>query len=446
MSTISFPIRLPRSLRVPGGDVRSAAGRLVASARHQIICALTRDLCPRAAPVERFVRRPIVLLAVMLAIAILLAAYANPVSSTAAFALGAVIVVGYGWPALVIRGITADLRPTARRGVEGEVLPVVLTVRNAWPIPVWGIAIEADVGGHERVSLAHLRARATDEFRWECVPGCRGEFPRGRVELVTGFPFGITFARRAVRVDRTAVVWPATVPLDAALDVGEAAATEEAVCDRRVGDAGDVIGTRPFRQGDPLRRVHWPLTARTGSLVTCERQAPLATSVRVIVDCNPASHDGGGPTGSLEDAIRVAASICRSYHRGGARVECRLGRERLDVPPGGSGLTRFLDSLARMRIAGDAAAGSPLEGGAAVRKARPAGGGLVIEITTARGLAATPARRGPACGLLIVIDPVSASADLPLRSLPAGRVVRLVSGGDTLSELARCWGGIRHAG
>lgn len=437
---------LPRGVPLARGDVRGAAGRLAAVARDLVAFALTRDLCPRAAPVERFVRRPIVLLAVMLGMAILLAAFANPVAATAAFALLAVIAVGHGWPAVVIRGVSADLRFAGHRGVEGEILPGIVTVRNSWPFPVYGIAIEADIGGREQATLERLPPRSTTEFRWECVPRCRGEFPRGAVEIVTGFPFGITFARRGVSVTGTIVVWPATVPLEALLDAGETAATEEAVSDRRVGDAGDVIGTRPFRQGDSLRRVHWPLTARMGTLVTCERQAPLATSVRVIVDCDPASHDDAvGPTGSLENAIRVAASICRGYHQSGARVECRLGRERIDVAPGRQGLTRFLDTLARKRIAGDAAAGSPGDGLAAARQTR-AVGGLEIGITTARGLAATAGRRTALGGLLILIDPVTGGPDLPPRSLVATRVVRLVSGGDTLADFARRWGGLRHAG
>lgn len=408
--------------------------------------ALTRDLCPAAARWERWVRRPIVLLALMLVMAVALAAFANPVSATAAFALVAVLAVGHGWPAIVIRGLSAELRFAAARGVEGEIVPAVVTVRNAWPFPVWGIAIEADIGGRERVALEHLPARSTTDFRWECLPRCRGEFPRGGAEIVTGFPFGITFARRGVRVDRVVVIWPATVPLDSLLDTGETTATEEAVCDRRVGDAGDVIGTRPFRQGDPLRRVHWALTARTGSLVTCERQAPLATAVRVIVDCDPAGHDEGGPTGSLENAIRIAASICRAYHHRGARVECCLGRECLDVAPGRQGLARFLDALARKQPAEDSGGGSARERLMPGRSPRASGGGLEIEITTARGLAATAARRTPGAGLVIVIDSAAASADPPPRSLPAARVVRLVSSGDTLADFGRRWGGLRHAG
>jgi uncharacterized protein (DUF58 family) len=430
MSTASIPPDVPCADR----GSRRAVGRIGAAVSDLVVFALTRDLCPAAARWERWVRRPIVLLAMMLVMAVALAAFANPVSATTAFALVAVLAVGHGWPAIVIRGLSAELRFAGPRGVEGEIVPAVVTVRNTWPFPVWGIAIEADIGGRERVALEHLPPRSTTEFRWECLPRCRGEFPRGGAEIVTGFPFGISFARRGARVDRTVVIWPATVPLESLPDAGESAATDEAVSDRRVGDAGDVIGTRPFRRGDPLRRVHWPLTARTGALVTCERQAPLATAVRVIVDCDPAGHDAGGPTGSLENAIRVAASICRGYQLRGARVECRLGRERLEVAPGRQGLVRFLDALARRR--------PEEEPGGAAHGPRPVDGGLEIEITTPRGLGSLRGRRTGDASLVIVIEPPDFSADPP----PVRRVVRLVSGPDTLAEFARRWRGIRHAG
>jgi uncharacterized protein (DUF58 family) len=346
---------------------RRAAGRGARLGAAVVAWACTHDLCPAAAPWERWVKRPIVLLAAMLAMAVAMAAFANPVSATAALAIVAVIAVGHGWPALTIRGVTAELRFAGRRGVEGEPVPALVSVRNAWPWPVWGICLEADIGGREQVSLAHLPPLSTTEFRWECLPRCRGEFPRGPVEIVSGFPFGLTFARRPIAVGPKIVIWPATVALDSLLDAGDTAAATEAACDHRAGDAGDVIGTRPFRQGDPLRRVHWALTARTGAMVACERQAPRATAVRVVVDADSASHDDGGPTGTFENALRVAASICRAYHGQHARVECWLGRERLEVAAGRQGLARFLDALARS---------SPAAGGRdAVTREQPAAPG-----------------------------------------------------------------------
>lgn len=407
---------------------------------------LTRDLCPAAAPIERFMKKPLVLLAAMLSMAVALAAWANPASAFAAFAILAVIVVGYGWPAVVIRGLTAELRFPSHRCVEGEVVAATVRVRNAWPFPVWGIMLEADIGGRVQAALAHLPPRSTTEFLWECVPRYRGDFPFGPAEILTGFPFGIMHARRDVRVDRRVLVWPATVPLESLLDTGETTADDDAVSDRRVGDRGDVVGTRPFRQGDPLRHVHWALTARMGVMVSRERQAPLTTAVKVFADVDPANHGDDGPTGSLENVIRVAASLCVGYHQRGARVECHLGHDRLEVAAGRQGMARFLDELARKNPSDHHERTAPRGRAAAVHGPRQ--GGLAIAVTTPSGITAASDRRIGSVDLMITIGPRDSAVGTrapAMRPLPADRVVRLDSGADTLAEFARRWGELRHA-
>ena len=113
----------------------------------------------------------------------------------------------------------------------------------------------------------------------------RGAYPvNGRAEVETSFPFGLFRARREVRVTGKLIVWPQTVALPNLPDVAETSSVDDSFSDRRVGDLGDMLGTRLFREGDSLRRVHWAQTARQQTLIVTERQAPLTTSVRVVLD------------------------------------------------------------------------------------------------------------------------------------------------------------------
>lgn len=111
-----------------------------------------------------------------------------------------------------------------------------------------------------------------------------------------------------------------------------------------------MTGTRAFRDGDSLRRVHWAQTARQGRMIVCERQAPVQSAVRVVFDSDPALHRGQAEGGTLEWSIRIAASICAAYHRQNAQVECCFGHETLPLRPGTQGLNRFLDALARWKV------------------------------------------------------------------------------------------------
>jgi uncharacterized protein (DUF58 family) len=224
-----------------------------------------------------------------------------------------------------------------------------VSVRNAWPWPVWGICLTGNFGSDATIALARVAGWSETEFSWDFVPGCRGEYPRAAVRLSTSFPFGLQEASREVVVERPLIVWPDIVSLDTLMDAAETRPTDDNFSEQRVGDSGDMAGTRPFRNGDSLRRVHWAQTARMGAMVVCERESPVLAAVRVVFDSDPAVHEGAGASGTLEWSIRIAASICAAYHRHNARVECCFGHETILVAAGPEGWRRFLDELARFQ-------------------------------------------------------------------------------------------------
>ncbi len=311
--------------------------------------AATHDFCPRSRAWICWVKNPIVTLSIAFAAALACAVYVNPVALISAVAIVGVIALGYGWPWISIRGLTARLRFHDRRVSEGNSARATVSVRNAWPWPVWGICLTGDFGSEATIALARVAGWSVTEFSWEFVPACRGEYPRSPVRLATAFPFGLQEASRDVSIERPLIVWPEIVPLDTLLDAAETRPSDDIFSEQRVGDSGDMAGTRPFRNGDSLRRVHWAQTARTGAMVVCERESPVLASVRVVFDSDPAVHEGKGSDGSLEWSIRIAASVCAAYQRHNARVECCFGHETLPVAAGAEGLRRFLDELSRFQ-------------------------------------------------------------------------------------------------
>lgn len=310
---------------------------------------LTHDFCPGANRWVYWIKKPIASLALALAAALLCAVFVKPIALVAAVAIAVVVALGYAWPSVAVRGLSATLRFHQPRVVEGDVARAEVAVHNAWPWPVWGISLEGDLGGPAGVSLARVAGLSTATFTWEFVPHLRGCHPDVPLRLVTGFPFGLRRADRPVETLRQILVWPRIVHLETLLDAAETRPSSDLVSESRAGESGDVIGTRPFRDGDSLRRVHWPLTARAGTMVVSERQAPVLSAVRIVFDPERALHDGDGPDGTLEHAIRIAASIAAAYQRQHAAVECCFGHTTLRVGPGETGLRRFLDDLARFQ-------------------------------------------------------------------------------------------------
>jgi uncharacterized protein (DUF58 family) len=212
--------------------------------------------------------------------------------------------------------------------------------------------------------------------------------------LVCGFPFGLREASRPVQVAASLLVWPrifpvAAVPEAVGLHTSDGLATRD-----RAGNWGDPLGVRPYRRGDPLRRVHWGLSARHGELIVREVQSNAVPRVRIVLDARPHVHADLGPDGSREWAVRVAASLAVGWIGQGAEVEIVLGGT--PIRPRGTVKARSaaaLDALARLGPGGDLDLADALNH----RTNWSRRGGLRVVVTTDIGLRAMKAdglRRG----------------------------------------------------
>jgi uncharacterized protein (DUF58 family) len=109
--------------------------------------------------------------------------------------------------------------------------------------------------------------------------------------------------------------------------------------------AGDFVGLRAYRDGDPPHAVHWPTTARTGTPYVVERagEADLAVEVEVHPAPTPAA---------WERELSVAVGEVERAFAAGRRVGLRIpavGEElprRLHPAAGGIWRRALLETLA----------------------------------------------------------------------------------------------------
>ena len=183
------------------------------------------------------------------------------------------------------------------------------------------------------VGLSVATGWKTTEASWDFIPACRGEYPLRSPVVTSGFPFGLWLARRELSVAGTLLVWPRTFPVGPVPESVRGHSSDGLALRDKPGTWGDLLGVRPYRRGDSLRRIHWPQTARHGQLVVCEVQSSAVSRVQIVLDTHPSSHTGSAPDGSREWAIRVAASFVEGWIRQGVEVELALDGIRHSISP-----------------------------------------------------------------------------------------------------------------
>lgn len=376
-------------------EIPVSVGGRVASAAGQLDCLLRADFCPSLNRWVYWMKDPCwsVVLATGLSLAVGL--FVNPV----VLLLTAVLVLLGGLaavlPWLTVRGLDCEVSVDQSRGRVGESLGVRLRIQNRRFWPAWGVSLSggfpstredfaADVTATSAgVALARIPGRSEVEYVWRMTPVSHGSYPLSIPRLETAFPFGIFRAGRAVRVAGRAIVWPATIPLSGLPDAPAESGREEVMSDRTAGETGELLGTRLFRAGDSLRRVHWVQTARLQQLVVSERQSAAGSAVQVSVDTAAESYPGE-PLGKLcrggtwELVIRTAASVCESLHQQHGRVELLLGGRRYEAGESGLAFRQLMDALSTAEPVS-------LQAAADGQRLGLRGGGAVIRISTPAG-------------------------------------------------------------
>lgn len=147
-------------------------------------------------------------------------------------------------------------------------------------------------------------------------------------------------------------VLPVTAPLDDAAPAPHPRGLVGMERAARPGEGTEFNKVRPFGVGDRLRRIHWPVSARTGRLHVTATYSDEDAHVAVLID---AVNDVGESTGidgdksSMDLAVRAAAVLAQHFLHRGDRVGIRVfGAWRVTMVPASSGLLqlrRILDTL-----------------------------------------------------------------------------------------------------
>jgi len=222
--------------------------------------------------------------------------------------------IGFVWAWLNLRGIDLRVTRDANRGQVGGYLAGQVSIVNHTRMPKSWLEV-AEATGPSADSSGRGLALVGEQVRsWRISTylAKRGMYHSGIVKLISQDPFGLFRLRRDFIDPHPYIVFPAVEALPD-LDARFAGLPSDSRATKHWEQiTTNVSSIRSYVEGDSMRRIHWPYTARMNELMVKEFDMGLSAEAWVLLDMHNLSHYGieqDDVNNTEELAVTVAASI-----------------------------------------------------------------------------------------------------------------------------------------
>ena len=222
----------------------------------------------------------------------------------AMYALLGILLLSRYFSRTWVAGLTVTRDTRAAEPAEiGDVVEVSLTVTNNGSITVVWVLIEdllpkyalnqkparLDVKG-KRLKIVRLGAGKSTKLKYSMICRMCGYYQIGPTLLETGDLFGLHRRHRVATMPIFLLVYPRVMPLPKYDFVSQRPLGEITMAHRLFEDPTRNSGVRPYQVGDPLQRVHWRATARTGELQCRVFEPTSLAGATILLDFHRAGY------------------------------------------------------------------------------------------------------------------------------------------------------------
>ncbi len=215
----------------------------------------------------------------------------------------------------------------------GEAVAVTVTVRNLNALPVPWVLLEDMLPAKalletrsrlrvrkKRLKLAMLAGKGETTLRYAIEFKMRGYYQIGPLVLETGDLFGLHRRYLVGTAPHFVLVYPKVVPLEGYELASRRPIGEVRLTHRLFEDPTRIAGVRPYEVGDPLNRVHWRATARTGVLHSKVYEPSSIAGASILLDFHEAGYPDFQEPWRSELAVTTAASLAHTLYQLGHEV------------------------------------------------------------------------------------------------------------------------------
>ncbi len=148
----------------------------------------------------------------------------------------------------------------------------------------------------------------------------RGYYQIGPLLAETGDLFGLHRRYRVLTEPRYVLVYPKVVALEGYDLASRRPIGEVRMTHRLFEDPTRISGVRAYQNGDPLNRIHWRATARTGELHSKTYEPSTIAGITLLLDFHRGSYPSRGEPHRSELAVTAVASLAHTVYQMGQQI------------------------------------------------------------------------------------------------------------------------------
>jgi uncharacterized protein (DUF58 family) len=290
------------------------------------------------------------------------------------------IVASWIWAQFSLLGVQMDRRARSLRASVGDIFEEHFEVINSSRFGKLWVELSNEsnmpkAAGSRLITMLGKKHRRTYIARtWLSR---RGGFRLGPTRLTSGDPFGLFRAQRVFPAVSSLVVLPMIYDIQSFISPPGLLPGGQLIRRKALDVTPHASGVREYVPGDPMKRIHWPTSARRGDLIVKEFEQDPQAEVWIFLDAQESVHaelpeeepEGVDqvsvfgrrpkfalPPSTLEYAISISASLSHYFILQGRTVGLVTSGRTLTIITAEHSVrqeSKILENLAFIQAEGD---------------------------------------------------------------------------------------------
>jgi uncharacterized protein (DUF58 family) len=237
---------------------------------------------------------------------------ATPATAVAATTLNGLLILSYIWARHIACHTSARRKLKYSAFQVYDELEEEILLENTGLLPIlWAhFRDQSTLPGHDITSVR--ASTANNSITWSAKTICtrRGVFQLGPLLVSMGDPFNLFGVEQTYPHTEEVIVYPplAQLPSDV-LPQTTALGDQRKLRQALPAETINAFTTRPYIPGDPLRRLHWPRTAREGEPYVKIFEPESSGNIWLVPDFDAAVQLGEGDESTSEVLATLLAAI-----------------------------------------------------------------------------------------------------------------------------------------